>query len=50
MSEAAYLIEQAERCRRLAMAINDVKTTAALHRMAEEYERRALEIADRPSP
>ncbi|MEA3014828.1 MAG: hypothetical protein QOD42_3373 [Sphingomonadales bacterium] len=50
MSEAAYLSEQAKRCRRLADGINDPKTVETLRRLADDYEKRALEAANKPAP
>jgi hypothetical protein len=45
MSEAAFLIEQAKRCRRLAEGINDERAVDTLHQMADEFERRAADLA-----
>ena len=47
-SEAAYLREQAARCRRLAGATNDEKASAALRLMADDYELKAAEIETPP--
>ena len=43
MSGDEYLREQAARCRRLASGISDAATIATLLKMAEDFERRALE-------
>jgi hypothetical protein len=50
MSEAADLIEQAKRCRRLADGVNDPKTVETLRQMAEDYEKRAAEAEAKPAP
>ncbi|MBV9883907.1 MAG: hypothetical protein JO276_12945 [Sphingomonadaceae bacterium] len=46
MSEATYLLEQAERCRRLAANLNDQRAAAALLRLADDFARRAAELTD----
>jgi hypothetical protein len=43
--EAAYLREQAARCRRLAASLSDNAARANLHSMADEYEAKANQIA-----
>jgi hypothetical protein len=50
MSEAAYLIEQAKRCRRLAEGINDPATVETLRGMADDYEQRAARAEGKPAP
>jgi hypothetical protein len=50
MSDAADLLEQARRCRRLADGINDPKTLETLRKMAEDYEQRAAEAEAKPAP
>ena len=45
---AAYLAEQAQRCRRLARTIGDTLTVATLTRMADEYESQAGQL-ERPN-
>jgi hypothetical protein len=45
--DAAFLREQAERCRRLARSTTDDRTEATLLGMAKEYEQRANEISER---
>jgi hypothetical protein len=45
MSNAAFLLEQAKRCRRLAAGINDERAIDRLRQMAEEFEQRAAELA-----
>jgi PAS domain S-box-containing protein len=41
---AAYLAEQAQRCRRLARTIGDTVTVATLTRMADEYDSQAGQL------
>jgi hypothetical protein len=43
--EARYLLEQAERCRRIADRISDAETAALFQVMAEEYEAKAVSLA-----
>jgi hypothetical protein len=50
MSEAAYLKEQAKRCRMLIDGINDPQTIASLRRMAEDFETRAGLVDATPGP
>jgi hypothetical protein len=49
MSEALYLLEQAERCRRLAAGLNDRRAKQALLELASDFARRADEIATPPA-
>jgi hypothetical protein len=46
MSEAAYLLAQAERCRRLAAGVDHQHTRETLREMADEYERRAADLVN----
>jgi hypothetical protein len=50
MSEAANLLEEAKRCRRLAEGINDPKTLETLRKLADDYEKRAAEAERKPAP
>ena len=50
MSEATYLLEQAERCRRLAARLTDKATADALLELAEDFARRAAELINEPRP
>ena len=50
MSEALSLLEQADRCRRLAAGLNDPKAAEALRRLAEDLARRAAALAVEPDP
>jgi hypothetical protein len=43
--EARYLLEQAERCRRIAARVSDAETAALFQVMAEEYEAKAVSLA-----
>jgi hypothetical protein len=45
MSEVGYLIQQAERCRRLADGITDRQVIERLLQLADDFERRAAEIS-----
>jgi hypothetical protein len=46
-----YLLEQAEKCRRLAAATIDEKVARTLRGMASEYEADAAQLAEeRPEP
>ena len=42
--QAAALLEQAYRCRRLASGMSDLATTRKLSQMADEYEAKALDL------
>ncbi len=44
MDEKARLLQQAERCRRIAENINNLETAEAIRNLAEQYERRAEAI------
>jgi hypothetical protein len=50
MGEALYLLEQAERCRRLAVSLNDPLAALALMKLAEDFVRRAEELTNEPRP
>ena len=50
MSEAADLMEQARRCRRLADGINDPRTIETLRKLADEYEQQAAEAESKSAP
>jgi hypothetical protein len=39
--EKAHWVAEAQRCRRLALSINDPDTVERLNALADEYERRA---------
>ena len=42
--EKSRLLVQAERCRRIARALNDAKTIERLIRLAEEYQVQAAKL------
>jgi hypothetical protein len=42
--EKTHLLEQAERCRRIARSITDAETIAKLIKLAEEYEACAAKL------
>jgi hypothetical protein len=48
-ADAAYLREQATKCRRIAAALTDEGAVAALRKMADEYELQAS-FLDGPPP
>jgi len=49
-TDATYLRKHAERCRRLAAAINDASVAATLRSMAKEHDTRAAQSEPRPNP
>jgi hypothetical protein len=49
METASYLLEQAEKCRRLAARANDDCASQVLIALAEEYERLAAEPVEEAS-
>ena len=49
-AEAAYLREQAARCRRLAAGILNKEDAAMLRKTAEDFEAKAAEIEGREGP
>ena len=49
-AEAAYLREQAARCRRLANAILNEDDVATLRKVAEDFEAKAAEIEGPEAP
>ena len=46
MDEKSHLLEQAERCRRVAEKIKEPSAAAALRTLAEEYERKAASTGE----
>ena len=50
MSDAAYFLEQAARCRRLAAELYDPADAKMLLELAEDFERRAAELTNEPRP
>lgn len=50
MSEALYLLEQAERCRRLAAGLTGPHAAKALHQLADDFSRRAADLTNEIPP
>ncbi len=48
--DAAYLLGQAKRCRDLATGVSDERIRQTLRQMADDFDRRAAELAAKPSP
>ncbi|HVJ70662.1 MAG TPA: hypothetical protein VM531_03985 [Sphingomicrobium sp.] len=48
MENLAWLKQQAEHCRQLALGVNDDQTITALLAMAQEYDERAHKAERRP--
>ena len=46
MDEKSHLLEQAERCRRIAEEVSEPSAAAALRTLAEEYERKAASTSE----
>jgi hypothetical protein len=48
MPDASYFRDQVERCRRLAGLVTTADVVESLLQMAEDYERKAVELESRP--